>query len=1069
MSRLALSLLGTFQASAGERPITNFATDKVRALLAYLAVEADRPHRRDTLAALLWSDWDDSGARSNLRLALHRLREALDDADPALSDVLFGVTRETVQLHGAALQVDVARFVALLDMCETHPHRLLHLCPSCLEQLGEAAALYSGELLAGLSIADAPAFEQWELSRREELGRRVLALLYRLADAFEQLGDPGHALLFAHRQLALDPYREEAHRQVIRCYALQGERAAALAHYESARRLLLDELGVEPDPATVELAEAVRAGRLTAARAGNGRRDAFARPLLHHFPAHFTPFLGRAAEIAQLVERLASDELRTANDELRLMSSAGAPNSSLAQPRLLTLIAPGGMGKTRLAIAAAEALAERPGYADGIYFVSLAKTATPDLLPSALAAALNVNLGGAADPAAQVAAFLRPMRALLLLDNFEHLLDGVEFILRLPADAPGVRLLVTSREALNVRGEERFVLGGLADDDGAALFAAAAARVRPGYAPGPADRDAIRAIVRDVGGMPLAIELAATWMRLMDAPAVAARIRADLDFLSTTLRDLPERQRSMRAVFDYMWQTLTPPERAALAMLSVLRGPFRLDAAETITGASPEVIALLLDQSLLRAGGGGRFELHELLRQYAAAKLAADPDRETAARERHADHYLALLAHHGAVLNGPNSKMGLDALMRNLDNVRAAWGRIVVVGRPVEIASAARSLEVFYRFSGLLDEGVSSFAAAAEALAARIGRGELDVADGYPVIYELWRLEALLHELRGDGAAALERLGWARDGWAARGDRGQLSALLSDMGYVNVRRSHFEEARRVLDEALRLARELNQDGLIASALHNLGNITTWTGDFESGRVLLQESIERYRAAGERRWLLGAMNDLSVAYTYAGDVENARALLRQSLTLAESYGDQPAIAHSVANLGAIALDEGDLDEAELFSRRAMTVAQDIGDRLMLCVSVGNLGHIALERGEKAMAMRFYRDAAVLCREAGYFFMLIEVVVGLAALAVGDAAARDASAAGHWLAAVQAWQTQSGAINEMVYLRGLRQRTEALLREALGERFAAVWAEGLTMPLETAADEATAWAMERGLVG
>jgi len=226
MSRLALSLLGPFQARVGERALVHFATDKVRALLAYLVVEADRPHRRDTLAALLWPEWDDSGARSNLRLALHRLRDTLDAAEPALSSAVIGVTRETVQVNGAAVDLDVARFVALLEMCELHPHRLLHLCPSCLSQLAEAAALYEGELLAGLSIVDAPGFEQWELARRAELEQRVLTLFYRLADAFEQLGEYERGLIFARRQLAIDPYREEAHRQTIRFLALRGERAA---------------------------------------------------------------------------------------------------------------------------------------------------------------------------------------------------------------------------------------------------------------------------------------------------------------------------------------------------------------------------------------------------------------------------------------------------------------------------------------------------------------------------------------------------------------------------------------------------------------------------------------------------------------------------------------------------------------------------------------------------------------------------------------------------------------------------------------------------------------------------
>lgn len=1043
-----MSLLGSFQVSVGDRPITNFPTDKIRALLAYLTMEADRPHRRDTLAALLWPERDDISARSNLRVSLHRLRETLDDAAPAISDDLFGITRETVQVHGAAIEVDVARFIALLEMCESHPHRLLHLCPSCLDHLDEAASLYSGELLEGLSIDDAPAFEQWELARREDLGRRMLALLYRLADAFEQLGEHNRALHFAHRQLVLDPYREEAHRQVIRLYAQQGQRSAALAHYASARRVLREELGVEPERATVDLAEAVRAGRL--ASSATGRLDIHARPLLHHFPARFTPFFGRAEEIENLVDRLGGDR-----------------KNGRETGRLLTIIAPGGMGKTRLAIAAAEAVAEQPGYPEGIYFVSLARVASADSLPAAMAAVFNLNLGGAADPADQVAAFLRPARALLLLDNFEHLVeDGVDLLLRLLEDAPGLRLLVTSREALKVRGEERFILGGLDETSGVALFAGAAARIQPGYKPGPDDNQAIRAIVRDVGGMPLAIELAATWVRLLDAPAISARIRADLDFLSTTLRDLPVRQRSIRAIFDYMWRTLSPPERTALAMLSVVRGPFRLNAAEAITGASPEVIALLLDQSLLRAAGGGRFELHELLRQYAAGK--AGPEELTQALDAHAAHYMALLVRHGEALNGPDSKAGLAALQRNIDNMRAAWERVVSTGGLDEISRAARPLENFYRFSGLIEEGAGAFAAAATVIAARIDRGNLSADDGYPVIYGLWLDEALLHELRGDGAAALDRLGRAFDGWSARGDRRQMAATLSDMGYVNVRHSRYDEANSLLDKSLALAREQEDDGLIAAALHNKANAAIWTGHFEIARPLFLECIERYKAAGERRWLLGAINDLAVAYTYHQDIENARSTMRQSLSLAESYGDQPAISQSVTNLGAISLDFGDLDDAEAYTRRAVAVSQDIGDRLMLCVSICNLGHIRLEQNEPAAARRLYRDSALLSREAGYYYMLIESIIGLAML-VAMTGSRDTAAGVRWMAAVHAWRSASGTALESIYVRDLRERAEARLQNALGGRFATAWAEGLAMPLETAAAEATAWAMEEDLRG
>ncbi len=1034
MPRLALSLFGTFQASADERPITNFPTDKVRALLAYLTVEADRPHRRDTLAALLWPNWDNRGARNNLRLALHRLRESLDAADPFISQDLFGVTRETVQVHSTAVAVDVARFVTLLEMCETHPHRLLHLCPSCLEHLGEAATLYSGELLAGLSIADAPAFEQWELSRREEMTQRVLNLLNRLADAFELLGELSRALIFAQRQLAIDPYREEAHRQVIRCYARQGERAAALAHYDRARRLLADELGVAPDPATVELAAQVRAGKLEAT---NGH--AAGRPLLHHFPARFTPFFGRAAEIARLVERLAQPDAR-----------------------LMTVVAPGGMGKTRLGIAVAEAVGGLPGFGDGIYFVSLAKTPAAELLPSALAEALNVNLGSAANPARQLAAVLRPMRALLVLDNFEHMLDGVDLLLELLQDAPGVKMLVTSREALNVRGEERFVLGGLEDEAAMTLFVSAAARMLPGYAPGPADREAIRAVARTVGGMPLAVELAATWMRMMDAPAIAARIRADIDFLSTTLRDLPPRQRSMRAIFDYMWQTLLPPERLALASLSVLRGPFRLDAAEAISGASSGVLALLLDQSLLRVAGGGRFEMHELLRQYAAAQLAAEAPLAAEAHARHAAHYLGLLKARGALLGGPRSKEALAALLRNVDNVRAAWGWAVSGGHLSEIEQAAPSLQAFYRHSGLSAEGAETLATAAGTLESLIEQDSVAPSAARPIIFELMRHEALLLELHGAGAAALARLEQARAGWEALGNRRQVVRVLCEVGYVGLRHFGDFNERAMLEDVLVMAREVDDNGLIAAALHNLGNAWSWQGDIAHGRRLLEESLEYYRAAGQTSWLAGTLSDLAMTYAYEAEIAAAKALFRQSLAVSEESGDQPGIAMAMANLGGIALDSGDLAEAEAFSRRGQATAQDIGDQLMLSVSLGNQGHVALARGERAVAIRFYRDTATLTQQSGYNYMLIEAVLGLAALA----APGDPVAASRWVAAVAGWRRSTGFELETPYVRALRQATEERLEAALGGRGALD--DDPPLSIDTAAAEATAWAMEQVVI-
>lgn len=1029
MSRLQLSLLGPFQARVGERDTVHFATDKVRALLAYLAVEADRPHRRDTLATLLWPEWDDAGARANLRLTLHRLRETLDKAAPALSDGVFGITRETVQVNGGSLDVDVARFAALLEMCEAHPHRLLHLCPSCLAQLSEAADLYEGELLAGLSIADAPGFEQWELAQRAELEQRVLTLFYQLADAFEELGDHERAMLFARRQLAIDPYREEAHRQLMRCYARKGERAAALAHFDHARRILQEELGVEPDAKTISLADEVRQGKLTADHRG--------RPQCYHFPSQFTPFIGRATEVARLVARLSDRYCR-----------------------LLTVVGPGGMGKTRLAIAAAEGLAERSDFPDGIYFMPLARTMTSDQLPSAMATVFGMSLAGSAQPADQLVRYLRPRRILVVLDNFEHLLDGLDLLVRLLEEAPHVRWLVTSRVALNIRAEERFALGGLDVDAASRLFIATAARVAPDFAPDSADLVAMGDICRAVGGMPLAVELSATWIRLMDVQTIAGRIHQDLNFLAAELRDVPERQRSMRAVFDQMWAQLSVAEAIVLSRLSILRGPFRLNAAEAVSDASPAELAALLDHSLISAVGMGWFEIHELLRQYAAERLAAEPLLEAMACNRHAAHYLDLLEQHGRELGGANSRAALAVLRQNSDNLRLAWKWAVDGGHTDRLATAARPLDMFYRYSGLLAEGAQTFAAASGELAALLDRGKLEADVTRPLLHELWRREALLRELRGDVTGALSLLEQTRDGWTALSDRRRLAQTLNDIAYVYLRRGRGAEASNFAQSALILGRELGDDLVIADALHNLGNIADTADDLSRAEAQLRESIARYELAGDSRWLAGAHCDLGRVLALKGELNAGRAAIVRGLAVAEAAGDQPAIVLALTALGGVVLNLGDLDAAAEYNRRGQIGAQEVGDPLMLCICLGNLGHVARERGQPT-ATRLYRDTISLGLEAGIAGQIYEALLGLASLSV----AHQAASGTRWLAAAETWRKIfSFHANEEPFVHSLRLKTEEGLRAALGAAFLAVWIEGEAMTLEAAAAQAVTWAAE-----
>src|SRR5262245_33382244 len=261
MARLSLSLLGAVQLSLDSAAVTTFDSDKVRALLIYLAVEAQQPHRRERLVGLLWPESAEVAARRSLNQALYNLRQAI--GDQTATPPYLHIRRDALQFNSASEHtLDVATFTRLLDACDIHPHPRIETCLACAQRLQQATALYRGSFLEQFSLADSEAFEEWTLVKREALHRRALQALAQLADHHEQHGEYEAARRYAARQLELDPWREEAHRQLIRVLALNGERSAALNQYESCRRVLADELGVEPSEETTVLYQQIQRGEL---------------------------------------------------------------------------------------------------------------------------------------------------------------------------------------------------------------------------------------------------------------------------------------------------------------------------------------------------------------------------------------------------------------------------------------------------------------------------------------------------------------------------------------------------------------------------------------------------------------------------------------------------------------------------------------------------------------------------------------------------------------------------------------------------------------------------------------
>jgi tetratricopeptide (TPR) repeat protein len=563
--------------------------------------------------------------------------------------------------------------------------------------------------------------------------------------------------------------------------------------------------------------------------------------------------------------------------------------------------------------------------------------------------------------------------------------------------------------------------------------------------------------------MPLAVELAATWVRLMEVDAIAQQIRQDIDFLATSLRDLPPRQRSMRVVFEQMWGALAAGEQQTLAALSVFRGPFRLSAATAVTAASPLVLATLLDKSLLRqAGGSGRFELHELLRQFAAEKLEQLAGGAAAhhARDQHSAYFLEYTGRHGRELNGQDPKGALASLQRNLDNIRLAWRWAAANGKLERLEAAASALADFYRAAGLLHEGVETFATAAAGLNGQIEMGLLDASVGRTAVYQLQQHEARLLSLQGTFDRALAVLESLRAGWEVLNNRPQLCRTLNEMGYIHMQQRHAEEARHYFDQSLSLARELGDERQVAFALHHKGNTFWHSGEFTIARDLLSESISLYRGMNDPRGLAGALNDMAITYLLEdGKNDTARMMLIESLSLFESLHDHYGQALAAANLGSALLNAGDIDNAQRYSEQALRIAQEAGLKGLLQYILGNLGHATFARGNLLEARPYYQESLKLAQETGEWDNGLEALSGMANVA---ARSGEEQTAARWLGTIAYCRLHVFQAEE-AYVLAWEQETIARLRAALGEEMVEQrWAEGQGVALEAAAAEALAFA-------
>jgi predicted ATPase/DNA-binding SARP family transcriptional activator len=872
--------------------VVNIPRRKARALLAYLAATG-KAHARDSLAALFWPDYGQSEAR----LALSRHLSELNKILPAGALALDG---ERVAL-GGDLWVDVSKFAAIAGAASSP-------APADLSTLQAAVNLYVADFLAGFTLSDCPDFDDWQAFQTESLRQGLRAVLKLLAWTHAAADDQVSAIAVARRWLALDPLDESAHRALMQLYALSGQQAAALRQYERCVDILNEELGIAPDETTQRLYETIRQGEFRTTRQSQSEDAVASSPLVplqapalrHNLPAQTTPFVGRQQEVAELV---------------RLLADPGT--------RLVTILAPGGMGKTRLGLAVAER--QLSHFDDGVFFVPLAPLASPDDIVTAIAEQVGFSFSGNAPPRAQLLDYFRERQMLLVLDNFEHLLAGARLVTDLLQAAPAVKVLATSREKLNLSGETVYVLAGLhfptweaLEDllayDAVRLFIQSVRLTRPDLMLEVEAIGDVAHICRLTEGMPLAIVLAAAWLDVLSLEQIAAELQKGIDILETEQRDVPERQRSVRATFNYSWERLTEEERQVFMRLAVFRGGFAFEAAEIVAGADMRTLRRLANQSLVQALPTDRYEVHELLRQYGEEKLRRT-DEADAVHQAHSRYYLGFLAERDEDIKGRRQQAGLREIRSDFENVRQAWLWAAQHQQVDAISRAA--LDCLTNFADMNFSAMEAHALLSQTISA------FQPTAGQPP-HPLWD-QAVVRQQKvnyiliepTDHAQIRVILERAR----ARGDTHEMVHCL--IALYNHAFGMRDYASPVNDEALALSQVLGDPFYIARAFNN--NAFSRLNDLEHRRECLRQSAQIRREIGDRCNLCFSLTQLTACLAEAGAFGEAEQVLEEAIRVQHEIGKTPIYIAVIVVKAQLAFWRGELDLAAELLRTGQAFA------------------------------------------------------------------------------------------------------------------------------------------------
>jgi predicted ATPase/DNA-binding SARP family transcriptional activator len=983
---------------------------KAVALLVYLAVTG-QSHTREALATLLWPDYEQSRAYANLRRTLWELNHALGEGwiDADREQIAINPEGDTwldVHAFQEGISTDIKQDQPEIEEAEARTSKLI-----------ESITLYQGVFLAGFTLKDSQAFDDWQFFQADTLRRQLTQALETLIDGLGLQDKLEEAIEYARQWVSLDPLSEHAHRRLMYLYAISGQRNAALRQYQICLQVLEEQLGVRPEAETNTLYERIRSGKFKQSEyrifplreKERYKKETVVEPSL---PPQPTPFVGREEELQDITQLLQKPSCR-----------------------LLSLVGPGGIGKTRLAIEAASRQAH--SFRHGVFFIALAGLTSSQYIIPTIADVLKITpTPEASSPERQLLNYLKQREILLILDNFEQLLDGVVVLKDILATAPGVKILVTSRQRLNLREEWVMVVDGLrypgADwfrtpeveisapiqvgEDGQIsgysalqLFLQSAKRAQVTFAVGEKDIPHVARICQLVQGLPLGIELAASWVKMLTCEEIADEIARSLDFLEAGWQDIPQRHKSIRAVFEQSWNLLPEMEKRVFMALSVFRGLFRREAAQQVAGAKLSVLSALVDKSLVQRASTERYELHELLRQYAAEKLADDPEEEQHTLQAYCGFYADFLHQRETDLKGARQFEALKEINEEIDNIRKAWrlalseNNIEALDRSVRslflynmMRSSAEGIETadwaIQHFQAIkkdrqLDQSQQKILGYALSLQGRLylntnqwHRALERIREGIRVLEKtdaaretaVFKLETIPDVQGVDDDAAMQIYTDCLELFERYDDFWEIALTHFSMGDREHYLNRYASAKDYYHKCLSVLGEHGDRWLMTRCLLLLGDVTYRMGDDVEAKRIWQEGLQNVNETGESWNARDYLHQLSIVARERGEYEEARKSIQDSLNLSREIGDPRLIAEDLDNLGYAYYLLGDYITARNHYEESLKICKQTGDQLGMAYSLQNLGDIAQQEGNHLQAESYFNQSLPIFANAGEQF-------------------------------------------------------------------------------------------------